>query len=142
MPSNRMLCDTVTLFNYIGEVDYKATYNVTVLTRVCFDKTFGARNSITGKVPADTARLYVFDSKLKARAIDGSKKTYLPYDEWKVLEDKSAYWTLNPDADDFLVEGETHITSPSDASKAYKLNNVARYQRGTKQMWHWEVDGI
>jgi len=79
--SKRMLPDIVTLYNYIGEKDMVAQYSVTVLSNVFCDTDYGATASQQGKTPQDSARLYVFDSKVRAVSIGGAKKQFLQYDK-------------------------------------------------------------
>ena len=132
MASRRILTDTITLYNYAGEVNDIATYQETIL-RYCYcpaDKGIG--NGLHAKKPAETSRLYVFDHKTVAESPEGYRRSYLPYEQWKQMEDKTPYWTLNDCGDDFFVkEGKT---------ARFNIIKFSHKTTGTRRMWHFEVD--
>lgn len=130
--SRRILTDTVTLYNYVGEVDDVATYQPTIL-RYCYcNGNKGVGNSRPAKRPAETARLYLFDFTTVAESPDGVRRSYLPYDEWKKSTVKGAYWTISTSGDDFFVkEGD---------SARYDITKFSHKDTGTRRMWHFEVD--
>lgn len=142
MASKRMLTNTVTLYNYIGERDMVAEYEVTILSNVFCDTDFGASATMQGKTPQDTARLYVFDNKVCATSIGGSKKQFLPFEEWDKLEDKSDFWTFNENEKDFFVFGFSDYEKPKENVKpTYAISKAHYFKKGTSRMWHWEIDG-
>lgn len=142
MASNRMLPDTVTLYNYIGEKNMIAQYSVTVLANVFCDTDYGAAASQQGKTPQDNARLYVFDSKIRATSLSGVKKQFLPFDIWQTTNDKNSFWTFNENEKDFFVEGVSEYRTPQENAKhAYAITKAHYFKKGTSRMWHWEIDG-
>lgn len=130
--SRRILIDTVTLYNYVGEVNDIATYQETVL-RYCYcpaDKGIG--NGLHAKKPSESARLYLFDYKTVAESPDGVRRSYLPYSQWKTVENKEQYWTLNDSGKDYFVkEGQT---------ARFEITRFSHKKGGTRRMWHFEVD--
>lgn len=143
MANNRMLSDIITLYNYIGERDMVAQYAVTILYNVFCDTNFGASATMQGKTPQDAARLYVFDSKVCAASIGGSKKQFLPFEEWNELEDKSDFWTFNENEKDFFVLGFSNCENPKENAKpTYAISKAHYFKKGTSRMWHWEIDGL
>lgn len=142
MASNRMLTDTVTLYNYVGEKNMVAQYAVTILSNVFCDTDFGASATTQGKSPQDTARLYVFDKKVFASSIGGSKKQFLSFEEWKKLDNKSDFWTFNENEKDFFVLGYSNCENPKENAKpTYAISKAHYFKKGTSRMWHWEIDG-
>lgn len=133
MASLRMLTDTVVLYNYIGEVHDKATYQETILTRCYCPLDEGADLNIQGKKPNDSARLYLFDFRTIAKASDGTPRIYLPYSQWKPASNKSAYWTLSDKGTDYFLK--------SGSSTKLRIVGFSHKKAGTRRMWHFEVDG-
>lgn len=131
--SRRILADTVTLYNYVGEVNDIATYQETILRHCYCPVSVGASKGLPTRRPSETARLYLFDFKTVAQADNGQRRSYLPYDEWKLLDDKSSYWTLSDRGDDFFVK-EGNATR-------FNIVMVSHKDTGTRRMWHFEVDG-
>lgn len=130
--SRRILKDTITLYNFVGEVNDIATYQETVL-RYCYcpaDKGIG--NGLHAKKPAETARLYLFDFKTVAESPEGKKRSYLPYEQWKHAEDKSSYWTLNDSGDDFFMK--------QGKNAKFSITKFSHKDTGSRRMWHFEVD--
>lgn len=143
MARYRMLPDTVTLFNYLGEKDLTAEYAVTILKNVYCDVEYGAKSTAKGTVPENAAMLYIFDTKVLAESVNGKPKAYLPYNEWNNAEDKKDYWSLNPENKDFFVKGRTNTNNPLNSDiDAYKVGSVHIYKHGTSRMWHKEIIGL
>ncbi len=133
MASLRMLKDTVVLYNYIGEVNDRATYQETVLTRCYCPLNEGADLNLQGKKANDSARLYLFDSKTLATAPDGTVRSYLLYSQWREVTDKTPYWTLSDKGTDYFKK--------SVGSTKLRIIGFSHKQAGTRRMWHFEVDG-
>lgn len=133
MATKRMLPDTATLFNYIGEVNNVATYQETVLKKCRCIISPGATPGNNGKQPSDKGRLYIFDRDTTAVSKDGTvTRTYLPYNEWKEVEDKSKYWTISDKGMDMFQ---------LDGYDTAKIIAFTHFKAGTKRMWHFEVIG-
>lgn len=106
--------ETITVYNCIKAKDNGGAMDGWVPTVLynCFfqshvvqnagDQTLSMSSSYTARIPADT----------------GAK--YLPYREWKELEDKEGYYTLSEN--DVIVKGEV-IRNISTASH-YSINNL------------------
>lgn len=135
MASRRVLPDTVLLHNYTGENEKgEAQYQTTVLHHCYAPFNEGqSGTSGTGKRPADSATLYIFDRATKAEDEVGAPRTFLPYEKWAALEDKSGYWTLSDKGRDyFQVQGRDEKLVV--VSFPHKVN-------GSPRMWHFEVVG-
>ena len=144
MPSRRMLPDTVTLFNYIGEVNMVAEYLVTIFTNVFCDTSYGDKASIQGGVSNNAARLYIFDMQSCAYSMDGKKKKFVPFSEWEELADKSLYWTIREDNKDYFAVGKHCVSSLKqslEGAQPFPITKARRYNIGTPRMRHWEIDG-
>lgn len=133
MASNRILKDTVTLYNYVGEVNDIATYQETILRHCYCTANDGVAHGLHAKRKSETSRLYVFDNKTVAVSPDGVNRTYLPYRQWRELEDKSAYWTLTDNGNDYFVK--------QGLNARFEVTAFSHKTAGTRRMWHFEVDG-
>lgn len=133
MPSLRMLPDTVTIFNYIGEVDDVAVYQDTIIDRCYYPQSLGVTADTTGKRADDSSKLYIFDHGSRARSADGVARTYLPYPIWKSLDesDKKFHWTIGNSGKDYVLK-EGH------EEKLY-FQSFSHLTNGSKRMWHFEV---
>lgn len=157
MASKRMCPQSVMLYNYVGEVNRKATYVKTYLHNVKCIVYRGVSTSLQGRGEADTAKLYIFDDILFAANESGKEVQYKPHEEWAKLVDKSGYWTLSPDGDDFfydMEEGEPTISgqanagdvfagqgsSPNYYGKRFKIKGFKRLDQGNPRLIHFEVD--
>ena len=133
MATSRMRPDTVILSNYVGEVSNVATYQVTVLKGCACVLGTGADARKNGNQSNDVATLYIFDRGTKAASADGTiARTYLPYDEWAALSDKTPYWTLSDKGKDKIqkVGFEPEL----------KITKFFRRKKGSRRMWHFEVN--
>lgn len=132
MASRKILKETIVLSNYLGEVNDFAAYQDTILTFCyCTDS-----ESVSKGRPAtkenESVRLYLFDFKTLASSSTGKKRTYLPYEQWKALDDKSSYWTLNDNGRDYFVkEGQRDKRT---------ITGFSHKTTGSRRMWHFEVD--
>ena len=140
MASKRMCPQTVTLYNYVGEVGGRATYIKTYLHHVKCIVYRGADTSMQGRGESDTSKLYIFDDILYAANEAGKEVQYLPYDEWSQLEDKTGYWTLSAEGDDFYVDGECSGELPTQTKK-FRIAGFKRLDQGSPRLVHFEVDG-
>lgn len=134
MASRRMLTDTVVLENYVGEVNDVASYEKTVLRRCSCQIHTGANIGSFGREEGDSGKLYIFDFKTKAESTDGKPKSYMPYDQWKSLDDKSPYWTISDKGNDrFSKEG---------VKIQFRIAGFKHLTAGSRRMWHFEVNGV
>lgn len=129
MASKRILTDIVTLLNYIGEINDEATYQETTITQCYCPTNEGVSINSQGSKANDSSKLYIFDGQSVASSPDGSIRTYLPYEQWVLLEDKSHYWTLNEN--DYYKKGNNE----------YKITSFSHKKVGSRRMWHFEVIG-
>lgn len=134
MPSLRMLSDTVTLYNFVGEVDDVATYQKAIISRCYCSEISEIYAAKSGSVPNGQAKLYIFDRGSRVTDSDGNFLSYLPQREWDKLEDKTGYWTLkeSPTKDYFIKSG---------SSERRSVIRFAHLTGGTPRMWHFEVTG-
>ena len=133
MAGLRMLNDDVTLYNYVGEIDDEATYQETTLRNCYCPLNEGADLNLQGRKANDSARLYIFDANTVAVAADGTERTFLPYNEWEALADRSAYWTLSDKGEDYFQK--------SGSSRRLRIRGFSHKKAGRRRMWHFEVDG-
>ena len=130
MASRRLLIHTVDLFNYMGEIEDEATYQKTVIRHCYCPRSKGVVNQ--GQSANDQAILFIFDCGTIAEDECGNPRTFLPYAEWERAEDKSPYWTISDEGDDFFrVAG-----SP----EKFRITDFSHKQTGSRRMWHFEVN--
>jgi len=158
MASKRMCPQSVVLYNYVGEVNRRASYAITILHNVRNIVYRGAASSGQGRGEADTSKLYIFDDILFATNEKGEEVQYKPYEEWVKLIDKGKYWTLSPDGDDFYydIDNDTPTISGSATAgaaiagegnvstyygKKFKVKGFKRLNVGSPRLAHFEVDG-
>ena len=127
MASRRMLPDTVTLRNFIGEVNDVATYQDSIIKWCYCPMLFSSSVNTQGKVPASNADLYIFDSGSIVMSEDGCRRTYLPSTEWNACENKGSHWTLQED--DYIVFSGSQRC----------IRSFAYKRQGSRRMWHFEV---
>lgn len=139
MASKRMCPQSVALYNYVGEANGRATYAVTYLHNVRNVVYRGVSSSAQGRGDADTSKLYIFDDILFATNEKGKEVQYKPHEEWVKLTDKSGYWTLSPDGDDFYYDIDHDATTYH--GKKFKVNGFKRLDVGSPRLIHFEVDG-
>ena len=134
MKTHRMLEETVTLYNYIGEVNDEATYEKTILKHCYCVLNEGASVNGIGHKPNNSAKLYIFDEKTLAVSENGTLKTFLPYEQWKYTENKSSFWTLSDCGKDYFQK--------TGSSTRLRISSYSRKAVGRKIMWHFEVNGV
>lgn len=133
MASRRMLIDTAVLMNYVGEVDDVATYQETTLLHCYCPVNEGADLNMQGKKANDSGRLYIFDEKTVALSEDGTARSFMAYDQWKSLDDKSQHWTISDKGTDYFKK--------VGSSLKLRITGFAHKKAGSRRMWHYEVDG-
>mgnify|MGYP003298454568 CR=1 FL=1 len=79
MASKRTLPHTVKLFNYIGEVDDVAEYQESII-HFCYCTWAEGASSYAS--PSDSAKLYVFDMNSVVTSTGGTRRTFVPPEEW------------------------------------------------------------
>ena len=133
MASRRVLPDTVVLSNYVGEVNDVAIYQHTTLKYCYCPVEEGAAQGPHAKREADDGVLYIFDRNTVATDEYGNVREYLDYDLWKIVPDKTKYWTLNTGGKDKFRKIGT--------KREYKIESIAHKVNGSPRMWHFEVKG-
>lgn len=85
-----MLGETITIYNYVKELNGKAQYNRFVVDNVVIDRNKGRNRLVSGDTNAATATLYFMN-----KDVDMSK--YKPSIEWQALSEsnKALYWTID-----------------------------------------------
>jgi hypothetical protein len=146
------------LYNYVGEVNGRATYAVTYLHNVRNVVYRGVASSGQGRGEADTSKLYIFDDILFAANEKGEEVQYITHEEWVKLDDKSGYWTLSHDGDDFYYDVEeleptvagvavvgNSFTGEGTAApyhgRKFRVKGFERLDVGSRRLVHFEVDG-
>lgn len=140
MASRNMLPDTVTLYNYAGEINDVATYEKTIIEHVRCAVTKTTDLDKQGKKVGDFARLYIFDKASSAKSEDGNEKAYMPYDDWLEADNKAAYWTLG-DGEDFFVAGRCEESIPPNQGNVFRIRSGKHLHAGSRRMWHWHIEG-
>lgn len=141
MASKRMLLDSVTIFNYLGEDDdgnalYQPTIIQNVYVRMAQGISLGRTESGVSLQPQDELIAYIFDKGSKA------ENSIIPFSEWDALADKSGYWTIHDDGKDLMVIGlptPTEEGAPPDGVQVFKASRAIRRKAGRPRLWHWEV---
>src|SRR5665647_63962 len=107
--------NTVTLYNFVGEINDTATYTVAVLRNVSLMKNMGTRLSAQGKQPENVTKLYLFDNQATAELADETEITYLTYEDWVLLStaQKALHWTLSDKGDDYFSDGVQTSAKPN-----------------------------
>lgn len=142
MANKRMLPHTITLFNFVDEIDYKPVYEITILKNVMCNITQGITPSTRERNPNDFADLYIFTKNVEATDINGNLKTYIPLEQWNECEDKSFYWTINTEGKDFFAKGiYLDVDDPTEILDATEINSALYLDVGSPRMWHWEING-
>lgn len=134
MKNHRMLEETVVLYNYIGEVDDRAAYQKTILKHSYCVLNEGTSLGSIGHSTKNTGKLYIFDDKTLAQSEEGRTRSFLPYEQWKYTDDKSGFWTLGDNGNDYFQK------VGSDAK--LRISGFSRKTTGRKIMWHFEVNGV
>lgn len=139
MPTARMCRDTVTLYNYVGEVNYEAVYEVTILQNVCVgcEESISAPGNIT-----KTATLSIFDQTVAAKSTSGKCKRFVTREEWEKAESKSDIWTVDgaQSGKDAFVVGECTEPVPP-TNRKIRISASEYCGRGTIMTRHWSVKG-
>lgn len=149
MATLRVLPHTVTLYNSLGEIDYKKSYQITVLEKVYFGYNEGVKS---GKTSEDAFTLYYFDNRSAAyNVIDGRRISakFLPYHEWyKSLLTAPTYqrgfFTFSKTGDDYVVRDKVFVDDVKDFARytdKFTITHVERYKAGTPRMWHYKCTG-
>lgn len=132
MPRQSMLPHTVHLFNFVGEVNDTATYQEAVIRNCCCQGKDGVGTSGSGKKTNDNVTLYIFKRDSLVKSPEGKDLTYIHFDKWVKLADKTGFWTINPnDKDYFILEGH---------AEHLKVKSFQDLEMGSKRMWHFEVE--
>lgn len=132
MPSKSILCHTVRLFNYIGEVNDEAVYQEVIIKNCHCSIGDASKAGNSGTKASDSAKLYIFKRDSAVRSPKGVRLKYLPPEKWDKLSEKSRYWTINPGRDYFIR---------SDRQERIKVTSVVDREVGNQSMWHYEVSG-
>lgn len=135
----------VTLYNMT-----KGVPNITVLDGVFLDISKGANVIASGLESADAATLFIPFSIEAVNGATGQAQFFVGAKEYERLEDKSAYWTLNPAGasnECFFVKG-MHVAEDGNYQSinsyyddVYRVTSVDTYDYGSESMQHWEVGG-
>lgn len=133
MATRRILPDTVTVFNYVGEVDDAATYQATTIKHCYCPLSEGVQADNRGKRASDRTTLYIFDSASKAYDLEGNQRTYLPYNHWKDLDlnSKKSFWTIGDTGRDYVLK--------SGCDEKLYFQSFSHHANGSRRMWHFEV---
>lgn len=142
MASKRMLPHTITLFNFVDEIDFKPVYEITILKNVMCNIRQGIAPSTRDRNPNDSADLYIFDKNVEATDINGNPKVFMPLEQWNNCEDKGSYWTISTEGRDMFAKGiYLDKVDPTEISEATEINSALHLDAGSTRMWHWEING-
>ncbi|MBR6102626.1 MAG: hypothetical protein IKP95_09370 [Ruminococcus sp.] len=130
--------DTVTLYNFIGEVDGNATYAKAIIKHVKFVKHIGKSKNGNGRSPDSTATLHIFDSVAEITDVNGKCKAYLHPEQFKTTDRPDSFFTFR-NGNDYVVEGVCQSKTPK-GEDAFRVVLASRFTSGTKRMHHWRCD--
>lgn len=125
MPSPLFLRDSVVLYNSLGEVNHKKTFQETTLSGVKLEVLEGVGTSDKGYTPQDDSVLYVFFQQCVA----SEGRTYLPHRTWSALTNKGNNWTVK--------EGDYFIH----AGRKFNVVGFSVYTTGAPSNYHIKVVG-
>ena len=129
MASRRMLPHTVRLFNYIGEVDDVAEYQESII-RFCYCTWIEGASSASS--PSDSAKLYVFDANSIVTSPGGTRRTFVPPEEWSDCCGKAMHYTFSDNGNDYFQ---------METGEKFLIRHYRHMKAGSKRMWHFEVEG-
>lgn len=99
----------ITLYNYISTVSGVASYQRTLVKRVSLDLAYQQRLSQRGVTTSNEVSMMIDLRDIETT----SNRTFLIYDAWNSITDKTAYFTFNTKYD-FFVVGEAIETLPEE----------------------------
>ena len=113
----------ITLYNYVSTASGVMTFQRTFIERVSLDLNYQMRLAQRGVNTTNTASLMI-----DLRDIETTNdRTFLTYDAWAALTDKTGFFTFNT-ANDFFVVGEATETMPpttkADMLKKYRCYSI------------------
>ena len=130
--------DTVTLFNYLGEVNGVAQYAKAILHNVKFEKQIGKSAGGNGRSPDSSATLYFFDRVATVTDVGGKCKSYLRPELFAKTDNPYPFFTFR-NGNDYIVEGICAEDTPK-LVEAFRITLASRFEAGTKRMHHWRCD--
>jgi hypothetical protein len=111
----------ITLYNYVSTTSGIMTFQRTFIERVSLDLNYQMRLAQRGVSTINTTSLMIDLRDINAT----SDRTFLAYDAWAALVDKTGYFTFNTNHD-FFVAGEAAETMPT-TTKAEMLKKYRCY---------------
>ncbi len=118
MPDKRFTPDTVTVFNYLGDGEYRPTVLRSV--KVCSDEAVFTRDFTSGS----STRVYVFLESVI------SDRRYVSPELWDAAPDKEPFYTFRGGVD-LIAAGEcTKATAPP--AEALTVNEIKKYSLGNR----------
>ena len=123
-------CDTITLYNYLGERGGEAAWQRTLLKNVRAEVKEGAcgRELRTER----RAVVYAFDRAVRA------EREYIPKAAFDCASDRSSYYTFSPG--DCFVLGECGGSSPE--AGYFRISEVESFDRGSRRTRHKRICGV
>ena len=139
MASNTVCPHTVTVFNRVGKDSYRAaTYQATTLYHV---HVFHQEGQISSDAANDALKVHIFDDC----AIPQDDRTHVPYPSFQSMDaaGRTLHWTLSPDGEDYVAEGEATVDKDGHLPTGitlYRIKKIGRREMGNRRMWHWKVE--
>ena len=106
----------ITLYNYVSTASGVMTFQRTFIQRVSLDLNYQMRLAQRGVSTANTASLMIDLRDIETT----SDRTFLPYDAWAALTDKTGYFTFNTNHDFFVVDEASEIMPPTTKAEMLK----------------------
>jgi hypothetical protein len=119
--SRRARKSNISLYNYVSTTSGVMTFQRTLIKRVSLDLDYQMRLAQRGVSTANKASLMIDSRDIETT----SDRTFLIYDAWAALINKTGYFTFNT-ANDFFVVGEATETMPT-TTKAEMLKKYRCY---------------
>jgi hypothetical protein len=114
--SRRSRPASITLYNYTSTTSGVMTFQRTFIQRVSLDLNYQMRLAQHGVSTSNTASLMIDLRDIETT----SDRTFLTYDAWASLADKTGYFTFNTNHDFFVVDEAAETMPPTTKAEMLK----------------------
>lgn len=144
MSNANVFKDTAYIYHFVGEANYKATYEKYTVSNCSLQHSTGVGRSVINTMPQNTAKLYIFDKSTTVMNSTGDKLLFIEPNKYEALspEQKVLHWTIGDNEKDYFGETDNNSADPTTGiPNYYKITGYTRHDTGSKRMHHVEVSG-